>query len=88
MCLPNLVNLLSLLDLRLQQFLDGILDNLSSLLHPTCKCGKRLFQLALHLRGNILMLLRHLFHLTSDRIEGRLQTACLLGTEGFAGQME
>lgn len=71
----DLIDVLCLLYLRLEDLLNPVLHNLPSLLHTTRESGKRLFQLCLHLRCDVLMLLRHRFDLASNGVEGNLQTS-------------
>jgi hypothetical protein len=69
------------LDLHLEQLLDSVLHNLPPLLHTAGKGGQWLFQLGLHLGGNILVLLCHGLKLAANGVERDFEAAHLLRSQ-------
>ena len=82
----DLVDQLRLLHLGLEQLLDRVLHNLAPLLHAAGEGRQRLLQLALHLRRDVLVLLRDRLDLGADHVERRLERARLLRAERLAAQ--
>jgi hypothetical protein len=80
--------MIRLLDLDLEQLLDRVLNNLSSFLDPSRERSQRFFELRLHLRGNVLVLLGHGLELAADCVQGSLQRAALLGPQVFLAQVQ
>jgi hypothetical protein len=76
--LTHLVDLLSLLNLDLQQLLYAILDDFAALLNAPGEGSQRLLQLRLHLGGDVLMRASYRLNLPANDIEGAPQAPGLV----------
>jgi hypothetical protein len=82
------VDLLCLLDLGLQELLDGALHDLATLLHTPSESCQGFFQFSFHLRSDVLVLFADRFKFSAEGVERSLKTAGLVMAQRLSAQVE